>query len=161
LRTVESKLVSKLLKDSRRSDRELANAVGTSQPTVTRTRVRLEEEKLIREYTVVPDFRKLGFEILAISLLAFDKEPDSKELGEALNVFQNIVMFERGLGLKYSYVVVSLHEDYSSYAEFERRLKQNDSWTVTDSASFLVNLHDGSDFLSFSALARDMAKTTS
>jgi DNA-binding Lrp family transcriptional regulator len=161
LKTVESKLVSELLKESRRSDRELAKAVGISQPTVTRTRVRLEEEKLIREYTVIPDFRKLGFEILAVSLLAFDKEPDSKELGKALNVFQNIVMFESGLGLKYSYVVVSLHEDYSSYAEFERRLKQNDSWTVTDSASFLVNLQDGSDFLSFSALAREMAKTTS
>jgi DNA-binding Lrp family transcriptional regulator len=160
LKTVESKLLSELLKDCRRSDRELAKVAGTSQPTVTRTRLRLEEEKFIREYTIIPDFRKLGFEILAISLLAFDKEPDSKELEETLNVFQNILMFQRGLGLKYSYVVVSLHEDYSSYAEFERRLKQNDPWTVTDSASFLVNLHDGSDFLSFSALATDMAKTT-
>jgi hypothetical protein len=54
-------------------------------------------------------------------------------------------------------VVVSLHEDYSSYAEFERRLKQN-SWKVTDSASFLVNLNEGSGFLSFSILAKDLMK---
>ena len=161
LRTVESKLISELLKGSRRSDRELAKAVGTSQPTVTRARVRLEKEKVIREYTMIPDFGKLGFEILAITFLVFDKEPDSKDLGKTLDVFENVLMFERGLGLKSSHVVVSVHKDYSSYAEFGRKLKLNDSWTVTDSASFLVNLHDGSDFLSFSALTRDMEKTTS
>ena len=160
LKTVESKLISELLKSSRRSDRELAKAVGTSQPTVMRTRVRLEKEKVIKEYTMMPDFGKLGFEILAITFLAFDKEPDSKDLRKALNVFDNVLMFERGLGLKSSHVVVSVHKNYSSYAEFERRLKLNDSWTVTDSTSFLVNLHDGSDFLSFSALARDIKKTT-
>ena len=160
LKTVESKLIGELLKSSRRSDRELARAVGTSQPTVTRTRVRLEKERVIREYTMIPDFGKLGFEILAMTFLAFDKEPDSKDLGKTLGVFENVLMFEKGLGLKSSHVVVSVHKNYSSYAEFERRLKQNNSWTVTDSASFLVNLHDGSDFLSFSALARDMKKTT-
>jgi hypothetical protein len=82
-----------------------------------------------------------------------------KDLRKALDVFDNVLMFERGLGLKSSHVVVSVHKNYSSYAEFERRLKLNDSWTVTDSTSFLVNLHDGSDFLSFSALARDIKKT--
>ena len=161
LKTVESKLISELLKASRRSDRELAKAVGTSQPTVTRTRVRFEKERVIRGYTMIPDFAKLGFEILAITFLAFDKEPDSNDLGKTLNVFENVLMFERGLGLKSSHVVVSVHKNYSSYAEFERKLKLNDSWTVTDSASFLVNLHNGSDFLSFSALARGMEKTTS
>jgi DNA-binding Lrp family transcriptional regulator len=161
LKTVESKLIRELLKGSRRSDRELAEALGTSQPTVTRTRVRLEKEKIIKEYTMIPDLGKLGFEILAITLLAFDKEPDSKDLRRALGVFENILMFERGLGLKSSHVVVSVHKNFSSYAEFERRLKLNDRWSVTGSASFLVNLHDSSDFLSFSALARDMKKTTS
>lgn len=161
LKAVESKLISELLKCSRRSDRELAKALGTSQPTVTRTRGRLEKEKVIEEYTVIPDLGKLGFEILALTFLTFDKEPDSKDLRRTLDVFENILMFERGLGLKSSHVVISVHKDYPSYAEFERRVKLNDSWTVTDSTSFLVNLHDGSDFLSFSALARDMKKTTS
>jgi DNA-binding Lrp family transcriptional regulator len=160
LKTIESKLLSELMKDSHRSDRTLAKALGVSQPTVARTRVRLEKEKLIREYTVIPDFRKLGFEILAITFLAFDKEPDSKGFAKALDVFQNVLMLERCLGLKYSHVVASVHEDYSSYAEFERRLKQSDSWVVTDSAGFLVSLHGDSVFLSFSALATDTAKTT-
>jgi hypothetical protein len=67
-------------------------------------------------------------------------------------------MFERGLGLKCSHVVVSLHEDYSSYAEFERRLKRN-SWIVTGSASFLVSLDGDCGFLSFSALAKDLTRS--
>jgi Lrp/AsnC family transcriptional regulator for asnA, asnC and gidA len=153
------KLVAELMKDSGRSDRELARAMDVSQPTVTRTRSRLEKESIIKEYTMVPDFQKLGFKILAITLLAVDKNPNSKQLEETLKTFQNIIMFQEGLGLKYSHVVVSLHEDYSSYTEFERRLKQNDSWTVTDSANFLVNLHE-SGFLSFSALAKHLLTQT-
>jgi hypothetical protein len=67
-------------------------------------------------------------------------------------------MIKRGLGLKYSHILVSVHEDYSSYAEFDGRLKQNGSWTVTDSTSFLVNLNDEFGFLSFSALAEHLIK---
>jgi DNA-binding Lrp family transcriptional regulator len=144
------------MKDSRRSDRELAKAIGVSQPTVSRTIKKLQKEGIIKEYTMIPDFRKLGFEILAITFLAVDKEPDSRQFERTLTTFQDVLMVERGLGLKYSHVVVSLHTGYSSYVEFERRLKENDSWTVTDSASFLVNLNEDSGFLSFSILAKDL-----
>ena len=156
MKTVELNLISELMKDSRRSDRELARSIGVSQPTVTRIRTRLEKEKVIREYTMIPDFQKLGFEILAITFLAVEKEPDSKEFERALSTFSNILMFERGLGLKSSHMVVSLHEDYSSYAEFERKLGENEFWEVTDSASFLVNLNEDSGFLSFSNLAKKL-----
>lgn len=142
------------MKDCRRSDRVLAKAMNVSQPTVTRVRARLEKEKVIEEYTIIPDFQKLGFEILAITFLALDKEPGSQQFGRSLNTFQNILMFKRGLGLKSSHMIVSLHENYSSFAEFARRLRQNESWIVTDAASFLVNLHDDSGILSFSALAK-------
>jgi DNA-binding Lrp family transcriptional regulator len=144
------------MKDSRRSDRELAKALGVSQPTVTRTRARLEKEKVIKEYTMVPDFHKLGFQILAITFLAVEKEPDSQEFEG--NPFHNVLMIEKGLGLKHSHVVISLHQDYSSYADFERSLKQN-SWTVKNSASFLVNLNDAHGLFSFSALTKQLMKS--
>jgi len=158
LKTVESKLISELIKNSRRSDRELARSIGVSQPTATRLRARLEKEKVVKEYTAIPDFHKLGFEILAITFLAMVKEPDSKEFGRALNTFSNILMFERGLGLKSSHMIVSLHEDYSSYAEFKGKLEENEFWKVTDSSSFLVNLGEDSGFLSLSNLAKELVK---
>jgi DNA-binding Lrp family transcriptional regulator len=142
------------MKDSRRSDRELAKALGISQPTVSRTIRKLQKEGIIKEYTVIPDFHKLGFEILAITFLAVEDEPDSKEFQESTS--HNVLMAERGLGMNaraYSRVIISFHEDYSSYAEFERRLKQ--TWAVTDSARFLVNLEDAHGLFSFSALAQE------
>jgi DNA-binding Lrp family transcriptional regulator len=49
MKDVELKLVSELMKNSRRSDRELAKAVGVSQPTVSRLVKRLEKDGLIKE----------------------------------------------------------------------------------------------------------------
>lgn len=46
------KLFKALLKNSKRSDRELAGVVKASQPTVTRNRKLLS--KYIRGYTIIP-----------------------------------------------------------------------------------------------------------
>ena len=54
-------LLLELLKDSKRSDREIAKVLGVSQPTVSRMRWRLEEEGWIKDFTVIPDFVKMGF----------------------------------------------------------------------------------------------------
>ena len=59
MKEIKWKLLSELMKNSHRSDKELARVIGCSQPTVTRTRRRLEKEGCIREYTVIPDFHKL------------------------------------------------------------------------------------------------------
>jgi DNA-binding Lrp family transcriptional regulator len=37
-----------------------------SQPTVSRMLARLEKKGVIREYTVMPDFQKLGYSVVAI-----------------------------------------------------------------------------------------------
>jgi DNA-binding Lrp family transcriptional regulator len=47
---VTVKLLPEMLKNSRRSDRDLAKVLGVSQPTVTRTKQRLKKE-YIRTYT--------------------------------------------------------------------------------------------------------------
>ena len=60
-------LLLELLKDSKRSDRELAKVLDVSQPTVSRMRSRLLKEGAIKEFTVIPDFVKLGYEIMAIT----------------------------------------------------------------------------------------------
>lgn len=50
------RLLREMLKNSKRSDREIAKSLEVSQPTVTRTRARLEKEYL-ETYTVIPDFQ--------------------------------------------------------------------------------------------------------
>ncbi len=74
MKNVGRKLISELMKNSRRSDRELAQAIGVSQPTVSRTIKKLEKEGYIREYTMIPDFHKLGYEIAVLTFVRLKKD---------------------------------------------------------------------------------------
>jgi DNA-binding Lrp family transcriptional regulator len=161
MKEVELKLISELMKNSRKSDRELAKAIGVSQPTVTRTRGRLEKEGVIKEYTMIPDFRKLGFKIMAITFALsrpLDKEGAEKvikTLAESVKEKQfEFIMLERGRGLGFDGVVISLHEDYSSYLNVLEWIRQFDFLEVDKSDSFLINLDDNVRYrpLTFSTL---------
>ena len=68
LKPIDYKILFELMKDSHRSDRQLAKALGVSQPTVTRRRAMLEEN-FIEGYTVIPKFGQIGFDIAAITFL--------------------------------------------------------------------------------------------
>jgi len=142
IKDAELKLVSELMKNSRRSGRELAKTIGVSQPTVSRMIKKLESEGVIKEYSLVPDFHKLGFEILALTFLDINDEPTFDKL-------QNVVTCERGLGLENSCVLISVHEDFPSYLEFKRQLEYLNR---AKSESFLVDLTGYSGFLTFSSL---------
>jgi len=146
IKDVELRLISELMKNSRRSDRELAKAIGVSQPTVSRMIKKLESEGIIKEYSLIPDFHKLGFEILALTFLDVKNEPK-------LDKLQNVMMFERGLGLRNDCVLISLHEDFPSYLEFKRQLE---FLNLSKSDSFLVDLTDYHGFLTFSGLAEHL-----
>ena len=71
VKEIELKLVAELLKNSHRSDRELAKVLGVSQPTISRLTERLRKMGAIREYTIIPDFNKLGFHICALTFADF------------------------------------------------------------------------------------------
>jgi Lrp/AsnC family transcriptional regulator for asnA, asnC and gidA len=77
LKDAELRVISELMKNSRRSDRELAKTLGISQPTVSRLIGRLEKEGVIKEYTMIPDFCKLGFNLMAVVM--FKLKPISPE----------------------------------------------------------------------------------
>ena len=164
MKNIDLKLVSELMKNSRRSDRELAKVLGISQPTVTRTRTRLEKEGYIREYTIIPDFRKLGFEIMSVSLNQMNPRvtPDMMERARS-KVRENeskdrspILMVMTGMGPKADRVLFSLSEDFSAYSDFSDSVKQYPLVDVRNTNSFLINLNEEAHFMpfTFSGLAR-------
>jgi DNA-binding Lrp family transcriptional regulator len=61
-------VLRELMKNSRQSDRTIAERLGISQPTVTRARITLEKKNYINRYTAIPSFPKIGYELIAISL---------------------------------------------------------------------------------------------
>ena len=163
MKKVELKLISELMKNSRQSDRNLAKVIGVSQPTVTRIRNKLEKEGYIREYTMIPDFSKLGYKIMAITfalsrvLEKEEAERAGKTLADSVKDKQfEFIMLERGDGLGFDGVIISLHEDYASYLKVSEWLRQFDFLEVKRINSFLINLEDNVRYrpLTFSTLAK-------
>lgn len=71
------KILFELIRGARRSDRDIAKVIGVSQPTVTRGRTNLEKEGLVKEYTIIPDLTKMGYELLVFTFLSFAEDrPD-------------------------------------------------------------------------------------
>jgi DNA-binding Lrp family transcriptional regulator len=164
LRKVEFRLVSELMKNCRRSDRELAKVLGISQPTVSRAIRRMEEEGVIKEYTMIPDFNRLGYKILALTFVRLKRAFTQEKIEKAQEITKKsietgpfeVVMLERGLGLAYDGVFISYHEDYSSHVKFMKWLRQFDFLELEESGSFMINLDDTVRYrpLTFSTLAK-------
>jgi len=164
MKNVELKLISELMKNSRRSDRELARTIGVSQPTITRLRTKLEKEGYFLEYTLMPNFTKLGYHLFALTFASMRKELSSEEADEArkngLELAKtappNVIVIERGIGLGHSVVVGSFHKDYSSYVELVNKLKRN-SYLESSYESFLINLDEAHyRHLTLATLAKHM-----
>ena len=114
-------LLLEYLKGSKRSDRELAKVVGVSQPTITRMRQRLVEEGAIKHFTVIPDFVKMGYEIMVISHIK-NKALVVTELEEKAEKYwkkyPNVIFVSRAEGMGKNGVLISLHKSYTDYSDF-------------------------------------------
>ena len=167
MKETELKLVSELMKNSRRSDRELAKAMGVSQPTVSRIIKKLEKEGVLREYTVIPDFQKLGYNLVAVTLGSVKEEFRKPEmLDEARRKFIKsfddsafeVILDERGIGMGYDGIIVSFHRSYSEYADFKNWIAQMPFINARRLDSFLLDLNDKVHHrnLTFSYLAKHL-----
>jgi DNA-binding Lrp family transcriptional regulator len=143
------------MKNSRRSDRELAKVLGVSQPTISRTMKKLEKEGVIKEYTMIPDFTKLGFEIMSVDFAKLEEPiPEEKLMETRKQVRQTLqkeplstIVGMSGMGCNADRIVIAFHEDYSTYIKYLNKIKQHPLVIVEEIKSFLVNLNDRSQYL--------------
>lgn len=143
LKEVDLRLIRELIRNSRKSDRELSRVLGVSQPTVSRKRAWLEKHGFI-EYSGVPDLRKLGFDVLAITFGNWrrDKYPDTKvdAAKEFVRKHANLIFLSSGRGLGSDRVGISVHRDYSDYASFMNEVKSDWGEFMEVTGSFLISL---------------------
>ena len=150
---LSEKLLRELLKDSKRSDRELAKILDVSQPTLTRNRRKLEESGMIRGYTIVPNFRKMGFEILALTFVKTLPGVQTKEVLEKAREyaaeFPNAILSSSGEGLGMNGVVISFHRNFTDYHRHLNRMRSDWKDFLEDVQSFIISLEEG-EFKKFS-----------
>jgi len=70
---IDRKLLSELLKDSKRSFRELAKAIGVSAATVINHVQRLVSAGVIKDYAVRLDHERLGYELTVVTEITVSK----------------------------------------------------------------------------------------
>ena len=167
MKELERKLISELVKNSRRSDRELAKAIGVSQPTTTRLRTKLEKEGYVKEYTILPNFNKIGYTIMALNFIKLDPKLTDHEVEGFRKTHPDtmgkepfgVVLIQRGIGLGYDSVIVSFHQNYASYDAFRKHTKRSMGANITEVNTFLINLENDTLPPTFSFLARQILKS--
>jgi len=142
MKETEKMLLKELLKDSKRSDRELAKVLKTSQATVSRIRNKPERNGMIQEYTIIPDFRKMGFELLAINLAKISPELLSPEMREKakkfLAQFPNTIYASSGQGMGMNAVDIAFYKNFTEYQQRVHLMRTEWKDFVVDIQSFII-----------------------
>jgi DNA-binding Lrp family transcriptional regulator len=162
MKEFELKLISELMKNSRRSDRDLAKAIGSSQPTVTRNRHRLEKQGIIKQYTMMPDLSKLEIELLAFTyakwspkaLMSHAKNERIEKVNKFISKHPNIFLASSGRGLGMERMMISVHKNYADYDDFMKKLESEWAGLLDRHDSFIISLK--TDTLITSSLFRNL-----
>jgi DNA-binding Lrp family transcriptional regulator len=169
LKNIELRIVAELMKNSRRSDRQLAKVIGVSQPTVTRIRGKLEKSGVIREYTMIPDFTRLGYSVMGATLLDLQSPLGKEQFPEVQKVSAKIEASEpyaaliavNGLSKDKNRLFIALYKNYSDYVNAMRLVRQVPLVNIDNIESLLVDLNDETNYrvLSLSALAHHLLES--
>lgn len=135
-------LLFQMISNSKRSDREIAKILRISQPSVTRKRKILENEGYIKEYTVIPDLQKMGYEILAFTFLQFsESRPELFSRAREWAKKRACVIFSHnGEGFGMNSTLISLHKDYSAFSKLITDLREDWQPNLRDVRSFIVSI---------------------
>jgi DNA-binding Lrp family transcriptional regulator len=135
------KLLFELVKNSKRSDRDLARILDISQPTVTRLRGILEKEA-IKQYTAIPNLSYIGLDIIAF-IFSSTKElvhPLWDKAKEWAKDQPNIVFVSTGQGIDSDALIISIHTDYSDFVKFYQDFRRDWGKFLRDFKVFLISV---------------------
>jgi DNA-binding Lrp family transcriptional regulator len=148
MKAIDEKILWELVKNSRRSDRELARAVNVSQPTVTRRRG-IIEKYFIDGYTAIPKWEKIGFEFVAFTFVkhkiryakAEVREEAFTRVKEWMMEQPNVIFAIEGQGMGWDGICISFHKSYADFVEFINKHNSDFSDLLIDTQSFISNIH--------------------
>lgn len=163
LKRLDLRLLSELVKNAKSSDRLIAKKLRVSQPTITRKRARLESDLALR-YTTIPDWEKLGLQILAFTFAKWKHKTFPTGGAPAVKSFiskhPSVIFASSGNGLESDRVCVSLHKGYREYYRFKQEIREQWSKYVDKLDSFVISFGGDSILrqLTFKPLAESIGQ---
>jgi len=140
----ERQVLAELIKNCKTSDQEIARRLKTSRPTILKIRNRLEKKEIIKRYTSLIDFEKLGLNLHAVILYRWKDYSKSKELESIIKFITSlpeVILFVKGEGVgSKTDLIISIHEDLKDYEKFIRKLKYRWKDNVENVDTFLSSL---------------------
>ena len=108
-----------LMKNAKKSDRDIAKKFNISQPTVTRIRKKLEKN-VISAYTAVPILTEIGINLMSFNFGICDST--KKQIDLCLKQLEKtnprVAFAASGEGMGKNCLVVAFHKDYRDYVSF-------------------------------------------
>ncbi|KYK30790.1 MAG: hypothetical protein AYK22_03210 [Thermoplasmatales archaeon SG8-52-3] len=115
------------------ADSEIGRDLGVSRHTISRLRRKFEDTNLMSKL-IIPNFIKLGFEILGFYHIRFDpRNPPNLDDDEAASLMSNSTVFFASR--RFEAVMISIYKDYDHYKTDQMQifqiLKEN-QWIAED-----------------------------
>jgi len=87
-------ILDELIKDSRKTTKAIARELDIPRATVHDRIVRMEQKKLIKKYTAVPDYSQLGIGVTAFILVQFSPQEGMSQRETAEEIAELIGIHE-------------------------------------------------------------------
>ena len=131
------------------SDSAIGRELGVSRHTISRLRRKFEEKSLMSKI-ILPNFVKLGFEILVFYHIRFDPgNPPNMDDDEAASLIGNSTVFFASR--RFEAIMISIYRDYDDYKTDSMKIMQSlkeNQWIAEDpiirtySLSTMVSIKD-------------------
>ena len=104
------------------SDSDIGRELGVSRHTVSRSRRKFEENNLFNKI-ILPNFQKLGFEILAFYHIQFDpRNPPNLDEDDAATLITDSTIFFASR--RFESVMISIYKNYDDYKKDNMNIMQ-------------------------------------
>lgn len=135
------RLLFAMIKNSKRSDRDLAKNLHISQPTITRLRKILEKEAIF-QYTAIPRPAYLGFDIVAFTFTRAKDyiQPFWESKSEWLRSKPSVICATTGQGMDADATIVTVHRDYADFTRFYHELRTVCGEYCEEFRTFIISL---------------------
>ena len=136
----DKKILNVLIKNSRCSYRDIAKKVGVSFVTVLKRMQKLENESIIKSYSVDLDYEKLGYDLNVIIKMRVS-QGKSREVGKKLSQEKNISAMYNVTG-DFDDVIIAKFKDRKSMDAFLKNIQSYEHIERTETSIILNTLNE-------------------